>query len=121
MRDTKAKANRPAPPEEIEGESLLEWDRLCADLEAAGRLDKTDRGIITLYCQTWAVYQLAMQHVVKFGPIVKHQNGVAGESPHYKASRETTNQLRRLLNDMGLTPAARGKGAAVADPGELEI
>ncbi len=121
MREIKTKANRPAPPDDLDGEALLEWDRICGDLDAAGRLDKTDRSIITLYCHRWAIYQAAMQHVVKFGPVVKHHNGVAGESPHYGVSRQEATQLRRLLADMGLTPTLRGMRASEADAGELEI
>jgi P27 family predicted phage terminase small subunit len=115
------KANRPRPPEDMDGEALLEWDRVCDELAAAGRLDSTDRALLTIYCQTWAIYQTVMRRVAKDGPVVKHNNGVAGASPFYTVSREMAGHLRRLLSDMGLTPAARGKGAATAGEEPLDV
>lgn len=107
--------NRPSPPPEIQGEALLEWDRVCDELAAAGRLDKADRAILTVYCLTWAIHEQAMRAVSNHGAIVKWPNGTAGPSPFYKVSRETANQLQKLLADMGLTPASRQKVKAVAE------
>lgn len=101
--------NRPEPPPEIEGEAMLEWERICIELDAAGCLEKTDRAILVLYVEAYDVYQRSMRHVRKFGPVVKWPNGIAGPSPHYKAARETSIQLQKLLADLGLTPAARRK------------
>jgi P27 family predicted phage terminase small subunit len=116
-------ADRPQAPPEITGEALLEWERICQELAAAGRLAKADRSILVLYCETWEVYRQAMHGVQSHGAIVKFANGVAGKSPFYTVSREAAAQLQKLLADMGLTPAARSKlKAAVADvPAELEI
>jgi len=115
--------NRPIPPPEIQDESLLEWGRVVAELEAAGRLDKADRAILVLYCGTWEIYATAMRGVMAHGPIVKHHNGVAGESPFYGVAKETARQLQKLLNDLGLTPAARHKmkTAAVEEPSEVNF
>lgn len=116
------KPTRPAPPPEISGEALLEWERICDELSSAGRLDVADRSILVLYCETWEVYRQAMRGVIAHGAIVKHHNGVAGESPFYKVSRQTSLQLRRLLTDMGLTPASRGKiRTAEETPAEIEF
>ena len=100
-------ADRPQPPEDLDGEALLEWHRVSDELAAAGRLDKTDRAMLVLYVTTWAIYQDVMRHVTRFTSIVKHPNGVVGASPYYKVSRETFAQLRAVLNDMGLTYTSR--------------
>lgn len=114
-------SQRPAPPPEIQGEALLEWERVCNELAAAGRIDKADRAILSLYCATWEIYQQAMRGVSAHGAIVKHPNGVAGPSPFYKVSRETSLQLQKLLADLGLTPAARHKVKVAAEvPEDLE-
>ena len=111
---------RPTAPPEIAGEALLEWERVCDELAAAGRLDRADRAILVLYCQTWDVYQQAMRLVNEHGAIVKHHTGGAGASPFYKVSRECANQLQKILADLGLTPAARQKVKVAAEaPGEL--
>lgn len=121
MQTDEPKENRPAPPHEIQGEALLEWERVCDELSAAGRLEKADRAILILYCQNWEVYQEAMRGVMTHGAIVKHHNGVAGASPFYKVAHEKAALLQKLLSDLGMTPAARSKlKAAVAEvPQEL--
>jgi P27 family predicted phage terminase small subunit len=118
---TKKSANRPAPPEDLEGEALLEWGRVCDELAAAGRLETADRAVLSVYVETWAVWRTATRHVNTFGPVVPGQNKVVGRSPFYTVQRETAAQLRNLLADMGLTPAARGKGAGTGADEPLDI
>lgn len=100
---------RPSPPSEIQGEALLEWERICDDLETSGNLDKADRAILVVYVGTWEIHQAAMRGVVAHGAVVKHPNGVAGPSPFYKVGMETGKCLARLLESLGLTPAARAR------------
>jgi P27 family predicted phage terminase small subunit len=118
---TKAQTNRPAPPEDLDGEGLLEWQRVCDELHAAGRLDKTDRAVLTLYAETWQTWRANMRGVNQHGAVIKYSNGMVGPSPFFKVAKETAAQLRGLLNDMGLTPASRGKAGNSDDAGDLEI
>lgn len=108
MEAKKTKAKRPKPPEELDGESLLEWDRICDELEQLGTLDGIDRAIMTLHCQTWATYQSMVKAVNKYGAVIKWPNGIPGPGPFYKVMRETAALLRGTLSDMGLTPNSRG-------------
>jgi P27 family predicted phage terminase small subunit len=103
----------------LDGEALLEWERVIEEMEAAGRLDKTDRAMISIYVRTWATHQVASRHVEQFGPVIKHSNGVVGENPFFKVQKATAVMLNKMLNDMGLTPAARGKGAGSPDAGGI--
>lgn len=100
---------RPDAPPDLDGEALLEWGRVCDELEANGLLDRADRAVLTIYCQTWQTYQSAMRGVAMHGAIVKHHNGVPGASPYYKVATETGARLERLLAQLGMTPAARHK------------
>jgi P27 family predicted phage terminase small subunit len=97
----------PQPPEELDGEALLEWHRVIEELEAVGHLHTADRGLLTLYVQTWSANQAVAKHVAQHGPIVKFNNGVVGQSPHYKTMRETALVLATLIDKLGLSPAAR--------------
>lgn len=116
---TNSKTTRPAPPEELDGEPLLEWHRVCGELEAAGRLEKTDRAILVLYVETWAAWRAVSTGVTKFGAVIKFPNGVTGASPFAKLQKEYGTQLRGLLNDLGLTPAARATKSAATEPADL--
>jgi P27 family predicted phage terminase small subunit len=115
MNDTQTQqAERPAPPADLEGEALIEWGRLCDDLEKAGTLATASRGVMELYCRTWATYQQNARHVAKFGAIVKHANGMPMQNPAFKVMNALSEQLRRLLIDMRLTPGSR----RTTDPAE---
>src|SRR5438309_572314 len=45
---------RPKPPADLAGEARAEWDRLTAELEAAGLLCRVDRSALVELCRSWA-------------------------------------------------------------------
>lgn len=102
---------RPRPPEELDGEALLEWHRLCDELESVDRLEATDRGIIQLAAQAYANWVQATKHVETYGLVVKAHNGVAQRNPYYAIQIEQADRRRGLLADLGLTPVTRLKNA----------
>lgn len=101
------KTNRPQPPEDLDGEALLEWGRIVGDLDAAGILDGADRAILTLYCRTWAVWFAAARVVAVDGPVVLLPNNWPGQSAESKVMDATGKQVAKLLDQLGLTPQAR--------------
>jgi len=114
------KTDRPAPPEEIAGEALLEWYRVCDELASIARLHTADRALLTLYVQAWGIWRDAMRHVAEHGAIIKHTNGVPGNNPFYNTYCEQAKLLRGYLRDMGLTPTLRGPGVQSDDAGDLD-
>lgn len=121
MRHKASKSTRPPPPEDLDGEALLEWQRACDELEADGQLAKTDRAILTLYVHTWATWQTARRHVEQFGIVVKFPNGYPGLSPFYLVAKDCESKLQKLLQDLGLTPSTRKPKGNADDIGELDI
>lgn len=95
------------PPEELEGEALLEWHRVIEELQELGGLKAVDRATLTLWCKTWAVNYQVSQHVSKFGPILPAINKALGRSPWYQVMQETTSQLSKLAEIIGLTRKSR--------------
>jgi P27 family predicted phage terminase small subunit len=110
---------RPQPPEGLSEEATLEFHRVCDALDDAGRLGSADQSHLTLYAQTWDVHQRAMAQVAADGPVTTYSNGMKGPSPYWKVAREAATQLRRLMNDLGLTPASGGGGTG-RDTGDAE-
>jgi P27 family predicted phage terminase small subunit len=98
---------KPTPPDDLKGEGLREWDRVCDELHTLGRLNKVDRALLTTYCRCWATFCQVSAQVDKDGPVTVYSNGNAGLTPYYKAQKETAALLQSLLAAMGLTPAAR--------------
>ena len=109
---------KPRPPEDLDGEALLEWERVCLDLDEEGLLAATDRALLTLYVRTWAAWNDADKMVQKFGSVIKYSNGVPGASPHFKTGSEFAKQLRAIIGELGLTPVARAKRNMRANPEE---
>src|SRR2546430_1411368 len=89
------------PPENLEGEALLEWQRIVAEMDAAGTLDRKYRRLILRYCQPWAVAQESHKYVVQLGPVVK-SFGQVRASPFYRVWREATATCNALLVNLGL-------------------
>jgi P27 family predicted phage terminase small subunit len=115
----------PDPPEVLEGEALLEWHRVIAEIEPTRVLSKADRAALTLYCQTWAIAQDAARNIQATGTIIKLPNGYPGATPYLKVYNEATRICMRLLAEFGLTPSARARipaGKADKDAnGELDF
>jgi P27 family predicted phage terminase small subunit len=109
------------PPEEIEGEALLEWHRITAELRAIGRLEKVDRSLLVLYVQEWSVHHEAARVVAREGPVKEHSNGTVGPHPARQVMKDAAAQLRRMLNDMELTPATRKSSAVVEELDDLKM
>jgi P27 family predicted phage terminase small subunit len=111
-----------ARPEDLTGDQVQEWDRICGELQtAAGEVNAADRSILIQYVQTWSINRSAAEHVNRYGTIIKWPNGQPGPSPFYKAWKETTALMRGLLSDLGLTPATRKPVAKEEDSGELDL
>lgn len=108
MNAPQQKTARPPAPEELAGEALLEWERLCNELDQAGLLSTADRAIMTLHCQTWMVYRQTIEATHKYGAVIKWPNGIPGPGPFWKVASECTKMLRGTIRDLGLTPASRG-------------
>jgi P27 family predicted phage terminase small subunit len=100
--------NTPAPPEDMDGEALLEWWRIVGDLKRVGKLDRADRALITVYVNLWAVHYALAKRVFTEGPIRMWDNGVQAPTTFVKEMYKVSALLSRLLEQLGLTPASRG-------------
>lgn len=101
--------NYPSPPEGLGGEELLEWERICQELDSKGLLDKADRAMITLYCATWSIWWDARKACNQLGSIVNYKNFGPGYNQLYKVFRETFREMMNQIRELGLTPSARHK------------
>ena len=116
-------ADRPTAPDDLEGDALLCWHRLCDDLEAAGHLNTADRSVIALTARIEAGHLLAARHVGQWGPILPAHNKTIGRSPWASYMLDTAKQLATLYTLLGLTPAARkfDRRVVADEPADLEL
>ncbi|WP_305073877.1 P27 family phage terminase small subunit [Propionivibrio sp.] len=75
------------PPAELSDAAKAHWTRLAPMLAKSGVLKQSDRDLLFCYCETFAVWMESVQ---------------AG-----KLNVPMLTQVRQMLNEMGMTPAAR--------------
>lgn len=97
----------PAPPADLDGEALVEWNRITPQLLAAGLLTQLDLAAVLAYCQVFGRWRDAEQHVKRQGSIVKSPSGYPMMNPHLSVANKALNQLRQLAGELGLSPSSR--------------
>ena len=115
----------PARPSHVKGEAKKEWDRITDELDQMGLLTTADRPALAMYCITWARWQEAEKEVARMGAIVAApKTKVPMHNPYLAVANTAAAQCLKLLQEFGLTPAARtkvrvGRSEEPIEPGEL--
>lgn len=108
----------PARPPELTGEAADEWERLAPELDAAGLLAVTDRGILAAYCLAVADLLAARDAINREGrfvrePVQTSKGDTLGERvrehPAVKLLDRASARVQRLGAELGLTPASRAR------------
>lgn len=108
----------PDKPARLPAEAAAEWDRITAELDAAGLLSRVDRASLTAYCLAWARMVWADQRLQADGPIISEpiQNAtgqVIGQKikahPAGAILDSAARQVAAFADRFGLTPAARAR------------
>ncbi|HEY1190440.1 MAG TPA: phage terminase small subunit P27 family [Gemmata sp.] len=108
----------PARPPELTGEAAAEWDRLAPELDAAGLLAVTDRGILAAYCLAVADMLAARDAINREGriittPVQTSRGEVIGhkhqEHPAARMLERASSRIDKLAAALGLSPAARSR------------
>lgn len=106
----------PPRPPELTGEAAAEWDRLAPELDGAGLLAVTDRGILTAYCLAWADMLAARVEISRAGRwVMVAQQTSRGESlgvkpvehPACGLLADASRRIEKFGSALGLTPASR--------------
>lgn len=110
---------KPAPtaperPTFLRGEARREWKRITAELDRLGLLASTDLAVLAMYCSAWGRYYEAEKMVKKHGMTMTTPNGYQQKSAWLQIADKAHDQLRRLVTELGLSPAARNR--VVAEP-----
>lgn len=96
-------AGAPTPPEWIRGFAREYWLGLCTQLEPVGVLSLVDAAALEALCQTYGQWREAQAELEK-GLVIGGK-----VNPAAAIADRLIKQLRPLLAEFGLTPAARGK------------
>jgi P27 family predicted phage terminase small subunit len=106
----------PDRPAELTGEAAREWGRVAAELDAAGLIAHTDRGVLAAYCLAYADMLAARDAINRDGrflsePVQTSTGKLLGsrtrEHPAVKLLERASGRLLKLSAELGLTPASR--------------
>lgn len=103
------KAPRGAPPRPagLNRRAVAAWTALCTELAALGLLAKTDGAMLEAASVAISRAREARAKVNRDGILAFGSQGQAVVHPAVKLERELWEQARRLLGELGLSPAAR--------------
>jgi len=108
---------RPRCPRWLDAYAKAAWRRLIPQLDRMGVLTRIDGNALTRYCRLWSRWRQAEEFLMKHGEsfLAKDADGrVKGlvAYPQATLSARLAEQLLRLEQHFGMTPAARARLAA---------
>jgi P27 family predicted phage terminase small subunit len=116
-----APAGPVAPPWELDGDALEEWNRLGPLIAADGRLDAATAAAFGLYCRAYALNRKAYDEARGGAAAVVTDSGAEKSNPAVAVFLRTSDLMLKILGSFSLTPLARPKvGAAERAPDALD-
>jgi P27 family predicted phage terminase small subunit len=113
--EPKLAATKPRMPDWLSEEAQKVWKRLTALLQKAGLIATVDEFALTRYCVTFARWKEAEQWLQQWGTTCQVKHPVTGAVvglvswPQVKQAASLAEQLQRIEQNFGLSPAARAR------------
>jgi P27 family predicted phage terminase small subunit len=103
------------PPTEIAEDVVAsaEWRRVAPMLRLCGLVSRVERASLLALCQQWSRYLEALGKVRTLGMVVKKPSGIPVVNPYLSVSDHALALCVRLWAELGLTPSARARLAAI--------
>lgn len=113
----------PPCPSFLTADARIEWKRILADLKSLGMVSRLDRAELAVYCQAWADWKTAREHLAALndkGFIEETPNGYKQVSAWMQIANRAEERLRAAGGSFGFSPSARSKlGTPAVIQGEL--
>lgn len=97
----------PKAPDHLDVGARREWKRLSAQLVGCGLLTDLDRDVLSMYCTAFSRWVAAERTVQRKGTVLLTAKGYPIVSPYLSIANKAFEQMRALLSELGLSPAAR--------------
>jgi len=110
-----------APPDDFDCPSWLnryakeEWARLAPALRAQGVLTMLDVNAFAAYCEAYARWRDAEEHIEKYGATFETPSGYIQQTPYVAIANKAIKDMQSFCNEFGLTPASRARILAASD------
>ena len=110
----------PACPAWLLPEAKKEWRRLARSLNQMGVLSAIDRTAFAAYCQSFARWKEAQEHVNLEGSVYETDGGMKRPNPWIAISNTEQRLMLQAASEFGLTPASRSRIVADSEGKESE-
>jgi P27 family predicted phage terminase small subunit len=97
----------PDCPEWLLPEAKKEWQRLCDLMNQMGVLTEVDMAAFAAYCQSFARWKEAQEHIDSDGSTFETDKGYQQQTPWVGIAN--TNQKLLQASEFGLTPSSRSR------------
>jgi P27 family predicted phage terminase small subunit len=117
------KKTNPLPaPDGLSAEARKHWAWLVPQLLALGIVGRLDKGILAVYCESWAMWSMATKKLAVDGvTATSARSGLERVSPWWRIQADAERQMRSAAAELGLTPAARNRLQIVPSPPPSEF
>lgn len=108
-REPKPEKKAPTCPAWLEPEAKKEWKRLAKGMEKLGILTEMDRAAFAAYCQSYARWKEAEQHINEDGSLMTTPNGYQQQSAWVSIANNAMKSMSQFASQFGLNPSARSR------------
>jgi len=107
------KASRPDAPDNLSEMAKNHWDHIIDHLADAKLMTNLDIDALSMYCEAFARWSDANNHIKEIGPLVKSPQGFPMQSPYLQIANKSFDQMKSLLVEFGMTPSSRTRVRAI--------
>ncbi|MGN8806331.1 MULTISPECIES: phage terminase small subunit P27 family [unclassified Blautia] len=111
----------PDCPKWLLPEAKEEWNRLCEKLNQMGVLTEIDRSAFAAYCQSYARWKEAQDHINSEGATYETENGMKRPNPYVAISNTEQRLMMSAASEFGLTPSARSRIMAASSANKNDV
>ncbi|MCG8670196.1 MAG: phage terminase small subunit P27 family [Pseudomonadales bacterium] len=97
----------PKPPRHLSKDARKAWRILAPQLFDLGLLTELDVDLLGIYCETYIMWRDAKNDIVENGYWLTGQKGDRIKNPSISIARSAFEQMHKMKNDFGFSPAAR--------------
>lgn len=101
--------NSMSVPRHLSREARREWHRVVKELDAAGLLTTVDRTALAAYCQAYANWVEAEQHLQEEGRVMVFPSGYSQISPWATVAKNALAEMKAFMTEFGMTPSSRSR------------
>lgn len=111
----------PDCPKWLLPEAKEEWNRLCEKLNQMGVLTDIDRSAFAAYCQSYARWKEAQEHINSEGATYETEKGMQRPNPYVAICNTEQRLMMSAASEFGLTPFARSRIMAASSVNKNDV